>query len=864
MEVLAIGLLGLAGKYISDRFNNDDIESDDEDDMIHISSSTSNGFDQKRRVLETMDSIVEEKKNLSNDPYNKNIIPQLFNKRVYDSDTENKYLSPISGPKYTNTIGDSMLDLYRNDTNLMDGPINKLTTLDEQFSSQPIKYTKPVPINMGKLTIPDNWTPYNKTDDDMTYKIFNKDELIHNNMQPFFKDKGLLITEENSRNMEQKLDIYTGSSRFYFSKKEQPNIIENFEEGFSTVSQPNMMSSYTRGTPVQVDLVQDRYFSGKEKRNDKPFDDIKVTPGLNISANQDGKVGFHDPYQPPNKTIDDLRRWDNPQRSETLPITKGSVGQEKGAIIGTVVNKKPVTYGELHVDYTVMPTSSTVTGPTDSGNFNFDKSHRGEEELVEQGVAGPGNFESGVSIDNFGKVKDPFKIQLESEIAGFGNSVSIPNNDISSYNNYVTQRSTANSLYTGGIISGNGGDVSQYQPTATQRINQNANFTGSMGGSGVTNMSLFQSTPTQRLTQNANFTGSMGGSGVTNMSLFQSTPTQRLTQNANFTGSMGGSGVTNMSLFQSTPTQRLTQNANFTGSMGGSGTGEMSLFQSTPTQRLTQNTNFTGSMGGSGVGEMSLFQPTATIRAVTNESFTGSMGGSGAGEISKYQNTPTNRIISNNLMGLPVAQVAGNGYTSTVTNPMATMRINSTPMTGVMGLENMGGYISETVTPMTTLRQNMNTSSLGGLSTYNGVGQYASDSAERNMKIRDVKESLLSRNTPTPVNAFQPPNPKQYDNMNLKNYPSTMLSTTGFLPTTDYLPFKINLKDIQIPSTYPAFNPKDMVYDNPYINNLLYKADPGFNFTSNLENKFNQISQDQIDNNINNFPIDVNINNNQF
>jgi len=185
-------------------------------------------------------------------------------------------------------------------------------------------------------------------------------------------------------------------------------------------------------------------------------------------------------------------------------------------------------------------------------------------------------------------------------------------------------------------------------------------------------------------------------------------------------------------------------------------------------------------------------------------------------------------------------------------------------MTGVMGLENMGGYISETVTPMTTLRQNMNTASLGGLSTYNGVGQYASDSAERNMKIRDVKESLLSRNTPTPVNAFQPPNPKQYDNMNLKNYPSTMLSTTGFLPTTDYLPFKINLKDIQIPSTYPAFNPKDMVYDNPYINNLLYKADPGFNFTSNLENKFNQISQDQIVNNINNFPIDVNINNNQF
>jgi hypothetical protein len=857
MEVLAIGLLGLAGKYINDRFNTDheepEIESEIESDDEIISISTPrNGFDQKKRVLETMNSVVEEKKNLSNDPNNNNIIPQLYNKRVYNLDTENRYISPISGPKYKNTIGDSMLDKYSNDQNLMEGPVSKLTTLDEQFSSQPIKFNKPVPQNMGKLTIPDNWTPYNNKDDDMTYKIFNKDELIHNNMQPFFKDKGLLITQENSRNMEQTLDIYTGSSRFYFAKKEQPNIIENFEEGFSTVSQPIMMSSYTRGTPVQTDLLQDRYFSGKEKRNDKPFDDIKVTPGLNIAANQDGKVGFHDPYQPPNRTIDDLRRWDNPQISYTQPTTKGAVGQAKSAIIGDVVNKKPVTYGVLEKDYTVLPTSSTVTGPTDMGNFNFDKSRRGEEELVEQGVAGPGNFESGVSIDNFGKVKDPFKIQLATEISGIGNAVSTPNNDISSYNNYVTQRSTANSLYTGGIISGSVGEVSDYQPMMTQRLNQNANFTGGMGGSSVPEMSIFQATPTQRLNQNANFTGSMGGSSVPEMSVFQATPTQRLNQNANFTGSMGGSSVPEMSVFQATPTQRLTQNANFTGSMGGSSVPEMSVFQATPTQRLTQNANFTGSMGNNNGGnvEISNFQATPTIRAVTNENYTGIVGNSngGVGEISKYQNTPTNRIISNSLIGLPVSAIGGNGYTSTVTNPMATQRINSTPMVGVMGLESMGGYIAETVTPMTTLRQNMNTSSLGGIGSFNGVGQYASDSAERNMFIRDTKESLLARNTPTPVNAFQPPDLKQYDSMQLKNFPSTMLSTTGFLPTTDYLPFKINLKDIQIPSTYPAFNPQDMVYDNPYINNIMYKADSTFNFTPGIENNFNQFSQDQMKN----------------
>jgi len=216
------------------------------------------------------------------------------------------------------------------------------------------------------------------------------------------------------------------------------------------------------------------------------------------------------------------------------------------------------------------------------------------------------------------------------------------------------------------------------------------------------------------------------------------------------------------------------------------------------------------------------------------------------------------------LMGLPVSAIGGNGYTSTVTNPMATMRMNFTPMTGGMVMDSMGGYISQNVTPMTTLRQNMNTAGMGTMGTMNGVGQYASDAAERNMFIRDNKENLLARNSPTQVNAFQPPDPKQYDSMILKNYPSTMLSTTGFLPTSDYLPFRQNVKDIQIPSTYPAFNPKDMVYDNPYINNIMYKSDPTFSFTPNLDNKFNQISQVQIDNNITNPILDPNMFDNKF
>ena len=460
MEVLAIGLFGLAGKYISERFKNntdDEFEEETIEEDVYVDtviSKPSNGFDQKGRVQEVMDKVTKEKKILSDDPHNKNIIPTLFNKRVYDLDTENKYLSST---KYmNNSQGDDMLTLYKYDKNLMEAPPNELTSLDEQFNSMEINRNKgPAESNNGKLTLPENWTPFSKNDDDMTYKIFNKDELIHNNMQPFFKDKGMLITEESARNMEQRLDIYTGSSRFYFSKREVSNT-ENFDgSGFRTGYQPIPLQSYTRGTPVQTDLVQNRYFSGKERRNDKPMDDVKVTPGLNLGAYEDGKAGFHDPYVPPTKTIDELRRLDNPQISGEFPVVKGNSGYGKSAIIGRVVNKKPVTFGTLSQDYGVMPNFYEVQGPTDLGHWNFDQSHRGLQEEFQQGGVGPVNSQFNVSSDNFGKTHTPFNRVLPGLEQGGGlMSPNVPNNDLGSYNNYITQRSTANALYTGLVGKG--------------------------------------------------------------------------------------------------------------------------------------------------------------------------------------------------------------------------------------------------------------------------------------------------------------------------------------------------------------------------------------------------------------------------
>ena len=878
MEVLAtIGLVGLAGKYISERFNNNTDDNYIEDNYEHdhtievnkeytiqqTYSTTSNGFDQKQRVQDTMEKVTKEKKVLSQDPHNKNIIPPLFNKRVYTLDKENKYLSASEGKHFDNTRGESMLDIYKNDRNLMEGPVNTLTTLDEQFSPMMInRKEKPVAENQGKLTLPSNWTPFKSNDDDMTYGIFNKDELIHNNMQPFFKDRGQLITQDNSRNLEQTLDIYTGSSRFYFAKKEVANIVENFEGGFSTAYQPIPQLSYTRGTPVQIDLIKDRFFSGKEKRNDLPFDQVRVTPGLNIGAYEDGKSGFQDPWQPKQSTIDDLRRADNPQVSATQPAIPGAHGFGKSAIIGDVVNKKPQTYGTLGEDYELFGNYAEVNGPTDKGNFNFDKAHRGKEEVVEQGPAGSNNKEKIPDISNFGKVNDPFKRLMP----GFVQSVpvqqnNVPNLDPSTYNNPITQRSTANSLYTGAMTGAEAGDMSAYQAMATNRLTTQSNFTGALSGSSAGDMSAYQSMATNRVTTQENFVGGMSSSGgVGEMSEYQYTPTQRFNMNTNFTGAMGGGNNSGeMSEYQYTPTQRFNMNANFTGAVGGgNAAGEMSEYQYTPTQRFNQNANFTGAMGGgNNSGEMSEYQFTPTNRFDTNASFTGSMGGGngtgevseyqftvtnrfdtnannmgsmgnagtmGSGEVSMYQQTPTNRFVSNSLIGTGGDQIGGGGYWSTNVDPMATMRTISTDMTGNVGMQNMAGHIAQTIQNVPTYRQDQNFDYSGPVQ--NSISQTTTGSGERNMYFRNDKQALLERQTPTPVNAFVGPTPESMYSMNMKTLPSTVMTQMGALPSGGYLPFSFKEKNIQIPSTYPTFNPGDMLQNNPYINNLVYQSIP--------------------------------------
>jgi hypothetical protein len=374
---------------------------------------------------------------------------------------------------------------------------------------------------------------------------------------------------------------------------------------------------------------------------------------------------------------------------------------------------------------------------------------------------GPVNSEYGASKETFGKEHNPFKRLLPGLEQSLITSPNIPNLDMGSYNNIVTQRTSTNDKYTGIVGGGNhAGDMSQYQAMATNRVNTQANYTGVVGGE--------------------NFAG--------DMSEYQAVATNRINTQANYTGVVGG----------------------------GNNAGDMSEYQQMATNRINTQANYAGVVGG----------------------------GNNAGDVSKYQQMSTNRIMSTVMAGTRESHTGGGGYYSSVTNPMATNRIdtNSNYM-GVVGGDEAGNMSQ--YQQMSTNRTNQNDNFMGIVGSAGGVSETTTGSGERNMYFRDNKQSLLERLPPTKVNAYQPPNASTNGKVGLKDLPYSMIMGNALKPSTSYLPFVSKNKNIAIPSTYPNYYPPDMEYNNPYINNVLYKEKADIVKSSEIDSFFNQFGNDQ-------------------
>ena len=139
----------------------------------------------------------------------------------------------------------------------------------------------------------------------LTGNYLNSEQFKHNNMVPFNggKVKGNTYDINISESV---LDNMIGSGSQTIKKIEQAPLFKPEE---------NMQWAY--GMPNQSDFYQSRVNPGMKNSNIKPFDSIKVGPGLDQGYSIDGSGGFNsgmearDKWLP--KTVDQLRVSTNPK-----------------------------------------------------------------------------------------------------------------------------------------------------------------------------------------------------------------------------------------------------------------------------------------------------------------------------------------------------------------------------------------------------------------------------------------------------------------------------------------------------------------------------------------------------------------------
>ena len=217
---------------------------------------------------------------------------------------------------------------------------------------------------------------YSLSGDYMSTNMFK-----HNNMVPFNggKPKGQIY---NNNNAETILDNYVGSGSQVIKKIEQAPLFK-----------PQENVQWTYGMPDMSDFYQSRQNPVNRNNMVKPFESIRVGPGLDKGYSADGSNGFNsgmevrDKWLP--KTVDELRIATNPKQEYDLNGLQGpaqSVIKNVG-IEGKVEKYRPDTFfintqdrwltttgaekaGQLVPNFVVKPSSRNETTTYQHGTPN--------------------------------------------------------------------------------------------------------------------------------------------------------------------------------------------------------------------------------------------------------------------------------------------------------------------------------------------------------------------------------------------------------------------------------------------------------------------------------------------------------------
>ena len=165
---------------------------------------------------------------------------------------------------------------------------------------------------------------------ELTGQRIESTNFTHNNMVPFFggRVRQNVAAQSNSGI----LDTFTGSGITQISKRE-------IEPMFDTARAPY---GNPFGMEDQTDFVQSRINDPRSRAGERPFEPVRVAPGVNEGFAATGKGGFQqfevNQYMIDNiRRTDDLRTSDNPKETYNQPVVPGQhfigmAAQESGEV----------------------------------------------------------------------------------------------------------------------------------------------------------------------------------------------------------------------------------------------------------------------------------------------------------------------------------------------------------------------------------------------------------------------------------------------------------------------------------------------------------------------------------------------------
>ena len=299
-----------------------------------------------------------------------------------------------------------------------------------------------------ELAIKEGYSNFGQEEDN-TYGVVSKDKFLHNNMIPNFKSKsyGPDVLANKSRNdtFQRAMQTYTGND-IKIAKTEQKPLFSPLT-GITNIF----------GTPSVTPFLEDRYLPGKERKNELPFRQQRVTTGLNLGYNEVNKNG--DNFRALPKTIDEMRTADRVQKSYTFSQVKGMMGQNRGPVIGNVKKYRPERTAYWG-DFRLVPSLGYIRAPALYGEVN-----PGNMATVNRGTTdhplyhGPANSEVQQAMPD--TLREKFKVDFKQ--------------------NYK-QAEPRNVMLVEGLQARE--NTNSYNPTITQR-SKNQEYIGPIGNSQV-------------------------------------------------------------------------------------------------------------------------------------------------------------------------------------------------------------------------------------------------------------------------------------------------------------------------------------------------------------------------------------------